>query len=141
VRTQNPDSEPAKLDISPSMPDIRTRPASGRSQSQTHLLAFFKDLLSFTGSGIISYRYAIVVFRHPDGAIMSFITLENSATMSNALCYFDKRCDTQVHHNLGTLNTPNLLQAFLEESTIILEQKFGISGVNWEWVSNPGFDA
>jgi len=72
---------------------------------------------------------------------MSFITLENSDVMSNVLCYFDKRGDTQVHHNLGTLNSPNLLQAFLEESTIILKQKFGISGVSWEWASDPGFDA
>jgi hypothetical protein len=130
------DAEPEELlDFLPldsDMPDIANKQPSKIYSAGEYLLFLFENVWPIGARKTIRFRYVIVVCGRQRQLPICFVTLENSASISNVLCVFEANGS---HSNYGALQGRDVLNDFIDKGTNLMRCRFDLGEIEELWSS------
>ena len=121
------------LPLSASMPDLTRKHPSKIYLAGRYVLPLVENIDPIGGAGTIRFRYVLAVCDKWRNLPLCFVTLENSFSVSNVLCVFERNGS---HSNYGCLRGHNLLHEFIGKGMHLISDRFNI-GETKEWVARP----
>ena len=121
------------LPLGPSMPDLTMKHPSKIYLAGRYVLLLVENVGPIEGAGPIRFRYVLAICHKWVNLPLCFVTLENSFSVSNVLCVFERNGS---HSNYGCLRGHNLLHEFIHKGMRLISDRFDI-GETKEWVARP----
>jgi hypothetical protein len=126
------------LPLDPDMPDIANKQPSKIYLAGKYLLLLVENVAPIRPRGAIRFRYVLVASDRRRQLPICFVTLENSASISNVLCVFETNGS---HSNYGALQSRNVLNEFIDKATHLMRARFDLGEIEELWPSRqpPGW--
>jgi hypothetical protein len=120
------------LILDPAMPDIANKQPSKIYSAGKYLLLLVENVGPIGARGTIRFRYVLVACDRRRQLPICFVTLENSASISNVLCVFEANGS---HSNYGALQSRNVLNEFIDKATHLMRARFDLGEIEELWPS------
>jgi len=114
------------MPLSPSMPDVTRKQPNKIYLASIYVLFLLEDVGPIGGGDFIRYRYVLAVCDKRRNLPVCFITLEDSPSVSNVLCVFERNGS---HSNYGSLRGHNLLREFISKGMGLIRYRFDLGEI------------
>jgi hypothetical protein len=114
------------LPLDQRMPDIAGRQPSKVYSAGRYLLLLMENVGPIGSQGAIRFRYVLAACDRRRELPVCFVTLEDSASISNVLCVFEA---DGSHSNYGALRSRNLLDEFLDNGMRMMRERFNLGEI------------
>ena len=131
-RDAEPEEPLDSLPLDSGMPNIANKQPSKIYSAGEYLLFLFENVWPIGARWTIRFRYVIVVCDRRRKLPICFVTLENSASISNVLCVFETNGS---HSNYGALQGSDVLKEFIDKGTSLMRCRFDLSEIEELWPS------
>jgi hypothetical protein len=128
VNTRQSENESSfqPLPFDPGMPDLAGRQPSRVYSAGRYVLLLFEDVVPIRRETRLRFRYVLALYDRQEGLPACLVTLEDSSSISNVLCVFER---SGWHSNYGSLRGPDLLQEFVGKGMILLDDRFELGEI------------
>jgi len=126
TRDAEPEEPFAWLPLDPSMPDIARRQPSKIYLAGDYLLLLVENVGPIAARRAIRFRYVLAMCDRRRKLPVCFVTLEDSASISNVLCVFEANGS---HSNYGALQSHDVLQEFMDKSMSLMRDRFDLGEI------------
>lgn len=124
------DTEPAEpsasLLLDPSLPDIANKQPSKVYLAGKYLLLLVENVGPIGERRAIRFRYVLAVCDRQRKLPTCFVTLEDSASISNVLCVFEAN---GLHLNYGALQGRDVLNEFIGKGVHLMRNRFDLGEI------------
>ena len=122
---ESEDSTPP-LALGPGMPDLTDRQPVKAYAAGQYLLQLFEDVAPIGRKSRLRFKYVLALCDKRDRLPLCFVTLENSSSIANVLCVFER---SGSHSNYGLLQGYNLAQEFMGKGVVLLADRFELGEI------------
>jgi hypothetical protein len=127
-----PEEPFTSLPLDPSLPDISNKKPCRIYSAGKYQLLLIENVGPIGARGAIRFRYVLAVYDTRSKLPVCFVTLENSASISNVLCVFEANGS---HSNYGALQGRDVLKAFIDKGMDLVRDRFDLDEI--EDLSSP----
>jgi hypothetical protein len=135
--TEGEDDSPT-LPLGPGMPDLTGKRPVRTCSAGSYLLLFYEDLAPIGGKSSLSFKYVLALCDRTHRLPVSFVTLENSSSISNVLCVFERGGS---HSNYGLLQSRDaghdLAREFIGKGLMLLADRFDVGEIEEHALEAP----
>jgi hypothetical protein len=117
------EDSPQPLLLGPGMPDLTDRQPVKAYAAGPYLLQLFEDVAPIGRKSRLRFKYVLALCDKRDRLPLCFVTLENSSSIANVLCVFERNGS---HSNYGLLQGYNLAQEFIGKGVVLLGDRFAL---------------
>jgi hypothetical protein len=114
------------LPLDQRMPDIAGRRPSKVYLAGTYLLLLIENVGPIGSQGAIRFRYVLAAYDRRRELPVCFVTLEDSASISNVLCVFEA---DGSHSNYGSLRSRDVFGEFLDNGMRMMRERFNLGEI------------
>jgi hypothetical protein len=108
------------------MPDLSDKRPTRAYSAGRYLLLLFEDALPIGGKPGIKFKYVLALCDRKDRRPACFVTLENSSSIANVLCVFERGGS---HSNYGSLQGQSPSREFLGKGMVLLGDRFDLGEI------------
>ena len=126
TRDIEPEEPFTSLPLDPGLPDIANKQPSEIYVAGKYLLLLVENVGPIAARRAITFRYVLALCDRRRKLPVCFVTLENSASISNVLCVFEA---DGSHSNYGALQGRDVLQEFIAKGMDLVRDRFELGEI------------
>ncbi len=126
ARDIEPEEPVISLPLDPSLPDIANKEPSRVYSAGKYLLLLVENVGPIDARRAIRFRYVLALCDRRRKVPICFVTLENSASISNVLCVFEANGS---HSNYGALQGSDVLREFIDKAMDLVRDRFDLGPI------------
>ena len=126
ARETEPEESVISLPLDPGLPDIGNKEPSRVYSAGKYLLLLVENVGPLGARRPIRFRYVLALCDRRRKLPVCFVTLENSASISNVLCVFEANGS---HSNYGALQGRDVLREFIDKAMDLVRDRFDLGPI------------